>query len=277
MTNKKNSKWTVNRHHGLGDVVLLLPLLNKLLAQGTTVSVGTRPEWANIFQDLVPEVDWVAGHIPEAADLDAMTKDIKPEEHRTDEFGRLLKIPQPFEEPFVKVPEKWKTPFSHLSNCTVFAPEAEHVARRAPETWAVDVAKLLRGRPSVLVGNNTKTNFPADHDYRGRTSVQDLFAILAVAGTVLCMDSGVLHLAAAVGVPTIAVFGGVTPEFRIRKSQKVLALQADIDCCPCNKNESCNGLYQCLTSFSPANIITAIDYAPHLEGLKVIRTINELS
>ncbi|MBN1810005.1 MAG: hypothetical protein JW909_13140 [Planctomycetes bacterium] len=252
------NKLAIARFHGLGDLVLLLPILDRAHAEGYAVSVATRHDWAAVFAVLRPRYAWTSDRTQGMKDLDALTMEIRPTEHRTDEFARLLGISGPFDAPWIEVPLAWRTPFERFAGCVVFAPEAEHEARRAPEDWAAAVAGALLPGNVVLAGRNNSPALPCTEDLRGTLSVKDLFGLLASAGSVVCMDSGVLHVAAAAGAPTVAVFGGVDPRYRIRPSQKVLALQADMECCPCNKNETCGGTYDCLKYHSPADVARAV-------------------
>ena len=89
----------IRRFHGLGNVVLLLPVLDKLAAEGRRVGVATRSEWAPTFSALRPGFIWGSESPEGAVDLDALTSSMLPEEHRTDEFGRLLGVAPPFHAP----------------------------------------------------------------------------------------------------------------------------------------------------------------------------------
>lgn len=261
----------IKRSHGLGDLVLLLPVLDKARDAGRRVRVTTRAEWVDVFAALRPGFHWDARETGDCTDLDALTAMVRPTEHRTDEFGRLVGIAPPFGAPAVEVPAEWAEPFERLRGAVVFAPDAEHPARRAPAEWAAHVARELAGGNLVLVGKHPGPAMPCDLDLRGRMGTRDLFAVAAAASVVVCMDSGVLHVAAAVGTPTVAVFGGVDPRYRVRRSQRVLALQADMDCCPCNKNETCDGLYPCLRAASAQDVVEVVDSVRTLRRLEVRR------
>ena len=264
----------IKRFHGLGDIVLLLPVLDKIHESGHPVHVATRPEWVSAFSELRPEFEWAAEPRKNAVDLDALTASAPPTEHRTDEFARLLGISPPFNSPRIKAPSLWTAPYEEHCGCIVFAPEAEHKARRAPADWAKAVADALSGRQVVLVGKDRELQLRCSADYRGTMTVPQLFGLLAVAGAVICMDSGVLHIAAALGIPTVAVFGGVDPVYRVRPEQRVVALVADLHCFPCNKNETCAERYDCLGASTSKDVLRALDTARttgHLVILKAER------
>ena len=68
----------------------------------------------------------------------------------------------------------------------------------------------------------------------GRTTVREAARILSQCDLFLCNDSGLMHLALAVGTPTMAVFGPVHPETRVvMPNQLFQPLQADVDCLGC--------------------------------------------
>jgi ADP-heptose:LPS heptosyltransferase len=46
----------------------------------------------------------------------------------------------------------------------------------------------------------------------GRTDLHDLAAVVGAAGRVVCGDTGVGHLATALGVPSVLLFGPTSPE-----------------------------------------------------------------
>jgi ADP-heptose:LPS heptosyltransferase len=45
----------------------------------------------------------------------------------------------------------------------------------------------------------------------GRTSLAELAGVVAAAGRVVCGDTGVAHLATAVGTPSVVLFGPIPP------------------------------------------------------------------
>ena len=48
-------------------------------------------------------------------------------------------------------------------------------------------------------------------DLTGRTSLKELAALLTLASAVVCTDTGVMHLAAAMGAKLVALFGPTAP------------------------------------------------------------------
>jgi heptosyltransferase II len=134
----------------------------------------------------------------------------------------------------------------------VFAPGAAygHAKRWLPDRVA-DVALRLvrdRGAAAVLVGapDDRDTGRAIESSLRaagaddrrhivnliGRTDVRGLIGMLAVAKLVIANDSGAAHMSAAMGVPTITIFGP-TDERGSAPVGPGLALSHDVFCRPC--------------------------------------------
>jgi ADP-heptose:LPS heptosyltransferase len=106
---------------------------------------------------------------------------------------------------------------------TIVHPGAASQARCWPaERWArVIAAERSAGRRVVVTGGPDErvrarwiaaTSGLDDADVlAGRTSVSELAATIAVAGRVVCGDTGVAHLATALGTPSLVLFGPTSP------------------------------------------------------------------
>jgi len=95
-------------------------------------------------------------------------------------------------------------------------------------------------------------------DLSGRTRLPDLVGILAGADAVLSNDSGVMHVAAALGRPTVAVFGSTSPVWTSLSAPWVTNLYAAYPCSPCYRR-TCPIGYGCLRSIAPAQASAALD------------------
>jgi ADP-heptose:LPS heptosyltransferase len=110
-----------------------------------------------------------------------------------------------------------------LAGATVIHPGAMSAARRWPAQRfaAVARAEAAAGRRVVVTGAPheealarrvaSEADLEPGAVLAGRTSVVELAALVAVAGRVVCSDTGVGHLATAFGTPSVVVFGPVPP------------------------------------------------------------------
>lgn len=94
----------------------------------------------------------------------------------------------------------------------------------------------------------------------GKLSLRESMALYRRMNVALCVDSGPAHLSAAVGVPTVALFGPTDPErWRPYGDSHVALYNAELACRPCNYNKTCKNR-ECLTEFDPLKIAeTAIN------------------
>jgi ADP-heptose:LPS heptosyltransferase len=106
---------------------------------------------------------------------------------------------------------------------TLIHPGAGAPARMGPvERWA-EVARAERraGRPVIVTGRADErglsldlarwARLPARVVLAGHTDVLALARLVAAAGRVVCADTGIAHLATALGTPSVVLFGPVPP------------------------------------------------------------------
>ena len=144
-------------------------------------------------------------------------------------------------------------------------------AKQWPAESFLAVAKAhdARGGRIVLVGaarEKEATAFIADHiphalDLAGRTSLDELMAVLSCADAVVANDSGAMHLAAAVGTRGVAVFGSTDPVATGPLGADWRLLVAETPCRPCfqrtcTRQESA---YACLRSITPEQVLAELN------------------
>ncbi len=87
-------------------------------------------------------------------------------------------------------------------------------------------------------------------------------ALLAECDVVVVPDTGLLHLAACVGTPFVAIFGAVPPHLRLNcyYNYRCLTAAETVDCVPC-----CEGpghlrcQYECLRAITPRQVMEAVE------------------
>ena len=66
-------------------------------------------------------------------------------------------------------------------------------------------------------------------------SLGELAAMIAAASAVVGVDTGLVHLAAALGTPCITLYGSTDPGLIGTLGESQLQLQADFPCAPCSQ------------------------------------------
>ena len=151
----------------------------------------------------------------------------------------------------------------------VIAPGASYgpAKRWDPENFARLATALAGGdgTRSVLVGSREDAASAsrvaslagaAALDLTGATDLPALAGLLAGSVLAASNDSGVMHLAAALQIPTVAVFGSTSPVWSGAPAPWVRALYAAYPCSPCYRR-TCPIGYRCLRSIEASRAIDA--------------------
>jgi heptosyltransferase-2 len=161
----------------------------------------------------------------------------------------------------------------------VFAPGAEYgPAKRWPAAHFSALAQSL-GLPVVLLGSGKEAALceeiaaPVNAllpgrclNFAGKTTLVQALCTIAAARHVISNDSGLMHVAAAFGVPQVAIFGSSSPLHTPPLSARAAVLwlkndpdyQPPLDCAPCFERECPLGHTRCLNDISAARVLAAL-------------------
>jgi heptosyltransferase II len=158
----------------------------------------------------------------------------------------------------------------------VLAPGAEYgPAKCWPASHYAQLARALQtehGLPVLLLGSAKEQLLcqsiadaapGACQVWAGKTSLSQAMALIANAKAVVSNDSGLMHVAAALGVPQVAIFGSTSPKHTppLNSYAQVLWLKESLAlaCAPCFKRNCPLGHTRCLTEITPTQVQLALN------------------
>ncbi len=92
----------------------------------------------------------------------------------------------------------------------------------------------------------------------GRTRLEDAVDLLALAGQAVTNDSGLMHVAAAVGCRLVAIYGSTTPDYTPPLSDRAEVVRLGIDCSPCFERDCPLGHFRCMKEIEPAAVLARL-------------------
>ncbi len=120
-------------------------------------------------------------------------------------------------------------------------------------------AWLIGGPGDAATGAAVAALAPAAHDLTGRTTLAEAVDLIAAASAVVSNDSGLMHVAAALGRPLVALYGSSSPAFTPPLSADAVVLSEGLACSPCFERVCPLGHFRCLNDLSPDRVWAALE------------------
>jgi heptosyltransferase-2 len=120
--------------------------------------------------------------------------------------------------------------------------------------WVLGSAKDKPAGDLVAAGSNAI-------NLCGRTSLADAIDLLALAAQAVSNDSGLMHIAAAVGTHVHGLYGSSSPGFTPPLTASRTIHYLDLECSPCFRRECPLGHLRCLKDIDPLFVAESIDSA----------------
>lgn len=136
-----------------------------------------------------------------------------------------------------------------------FAELALRLKSRDCEVWLIGSAKdAALGAEIAASSDDACTNLC------GNTTLDQAIDLLASAQLVISNDSGLMHVAAALNKPLIALYGSSSPGFTPPLSTSAVILNLELSCSPCFKRVCPLGHFNCMMQLTPDQVFDAIDF-----------------
>ena len=93
----------------------------------------------------------------------------------------------------------------------------------------------------------------------GETDVGELIALLSLCAGFAGNDSGAMHVAGALGIPTVGIFGSTKPGRTAPLGKHTKVVYHGIECSPCLERTCRFGHYRCLTEIAPNEVAQVLE------------------
>ena len=263
------TRWRLARqlaHHGY-DQCIVLPNSFKSALIPRLAGIRLRTGYVGEFRYPL---------LNDARRLDAQALPLMVERYAAlaDSLGTGLRRPLP--SPHLSVRESERTALRHRLELTddapvaVFCPGAEYgPAKRWPAAYFASLAqRLASGGWQIWLIGSPKDRGVGEKiaslsagvcvNLCGRTSLDEAVDLLSYAGVVVSNDSGLMHVAAALNLPLIALYGSSSPSFTPPLSARASVLKLDLPCSPCYQRECPLQHFNCMIQLTPDRVYSAV-------------------
>ncbi len=157
------------------------------------------------------------------------------------------------------------------SDAVALIPGAEYgPAKRWPLKYYADLASrlvrvglkvwILGSKKEYELGNavSSPANHPNVINLCGETSLADVIDLLGAARVAVTNDSGLMHVAAAVGTHVMGIYGSSSPHFTPPLTDSKDVFYLDLECSPCFQRECPLGHFRCMTDLGVDELCSAV-------------------
>jgi heptosyltransferase-2 len=129
------------------------------------------------------------------------------------------------------------------------------VAKHFAEKYRAKIV-LLGAAGDAAIAEAIAKQLPEAENRVGKTTLVEFMTALASAKLVVCNDSGAMHVASALGVPTATIFGSTEPLLTGPLGPHTQVLRHHVPCSPCFLRE-CPIDFACMKKITPEMVIAA--------------------
>ena len=188
-------------------------------------------------------------------------------ENRNEPLRRPLKYPSLSSSPEQKKIIMEKLGLRPEKPVAVFCVGAEYgPAKRWPARHFARLAEMLVERYEIWligskkdreIGDEIRSNAPCVN-LCGQSELDEAIDLISLSSFVVSNDSGLMHVAAALDRPMLAIYGSSSPAFTPPLSSRAKIVKLELPCSPCFERNCPLGHFDCMTKLNPEAVYERI-------------------
>ncbi len=244
----------VIRDAGIGDLLLLEPCLRQLDKNGKT-AVTVLSRFPDIFYNNIHIQENISMLNKDDISIDVHKWDTyddlrsysetcvnREKIHRTDCYNQIYNLNIEDKEPRLYFDEKEKSPVKFKRNVHYvgIACDGSHSFRRYDYgSELIEYLLMQNSESNIIVFGNYKQIVIKKNkrviDLQGKTTIRDCINIIRNLDYMISVDSGLMHVALTLHIPTVCIFSIIKPDLRIQyyTGQKEVIYRDDLECIGC--------------------------------------------
>ena len=268
-----NQTLPVPFRHGVFGLAARWKIARELKARRYARAIVLPNTWKSALVPLFAGIPERVGYVGESRyGLLNLTHRKRPEASMVKHYAQLAEAPgtpvdEPLPRPHLRVEphevESARRRFGIQGRYAVFCPGAEYgPAKRWPYFKELG-AKLPIG--AVILGSAKDRDAAQGilgRNLVGQTTLDEAVALIAGADCVVTNDSGLMHVAAALDRPQVALFGSSSPRHTPPLSPAARVVWLGVECSPCFQRECPLGHFRCMREMTVESVLEQIENLP---------------
>jgi heptosyltransferase-2 len=136
-----------------------------------------------------------------------------------------------------------------------FATVANQKIKDGWDIWLVGSNKESENAKKIIQLSNQQCQ-----DLTGRFSLLEMIDLFSLVSGVITNDTGLMHIAAALNKPLLALYGSSSPNFTPPLCENAIILKLNMQCQPCFKRTCSFNHYDCMKNLKPEIVLAEISH-----------------